>query len=301
MRVLITGVAGFIGPHLAEACIKKDWDVWGIDLADFSYGSITFDFKTPRFTFEKRDARSITREELRGVDYVFHLAFVTNIANSIKNPLDTARDNIDMTACVLEAARQAGVKKFVFPSTASAYGHNPTPWREDMPNYPIEPYSWQKLSCEYALKLWSACYGLPTVTLRLFQVFGENQRWDTVIAVFTRLKKEGKPVTLMETSPGSPYRSGQRDFIYVKEVADAFIRAAESPKTGKGEVINIASGSVVTIEDIAKAMSSDVVFIPKRGFEVERHEADISKAREILDWHPKIAVLPWLKEYIKTL
>lgn len=301
MKALITGAAGFIGPHLAEACLNKGWDVWGVDIADFQHGAIAHDFHNPHFTFQKRDARSITLEELAGVDYVFHLAFVTNISYTIKHPVDTARDNIDMTAYITDLAQKAGVKKFLFPSTASAYGHNPTPWTEDMPLYPIEPYSWQKISCEYGLKTWSACYGLPTAILRLFQVFGENQRWDTVIAVFSKLKKQGKPVTIMETSTDSKYRSGQRDFIYVKEVADAFIRAAESPKTGNGEVFNIASGRVITIEDLARAMGSEVTFIPKRGFEVERHEAANTKAVELLDWHPKVDVLEWVREYVKTL
>ncbi|MDO8558264.1 MAG: NAD-dependent epimerase/dehydratase family protein [bacterium] len=301
MKVLITGMSGFIAPHIAEACLNIGWDVWGIDILNFNYKVIEYDFRNPHFKFEKRDVRSLAAEELKGVDYVFHLAFVTNITYDVQHPLETAKDNIDMTAYMLEMAKQAGIKKLVFPSTASAYGLNPTPWKEDMPLYPIETYSWQKLSGELALKTWSACYGLPTVSLRLFQVFGENQRPDTVIAVFSRLKKEGKPVTLMETSPDSPYRSGQRDFIYVKEVADAFIKAAESPKVGKGEVINIASGKVITIEELAKTFGTQIVYIPKRGFEVERHEADITRARELLGWEPKLEVLPWLKEYVKTL
>lgn len=294
MKVLITGVAGFIGPHIVEACLGRGWEVWGVDTKDYTYS-------TPKFLFEKKDIRDFTEEDLKGVDYVFHLAFVTNIPNSVEHPLDTTRDNIDMTAYVLDISAKAGVKKFVFPSTASLYGNNPTPWKEDMPLDPIEPYSWQKLAGEYACRMWTKRYGLPTVTFRLFQVFGENQRKDTAFAAFFRAKKEGKSITLTETTAQSTFRSGQRDFIYVKEVADAFIRAAESPNTGRGEVFNIGSGKVHTMEEVTEAIGGQVEWIPKRGYEVERHEADISKTEKILDWHPRVDVISWLKEFSKTL
>lgn len=301
MRVLITGVSGFIGPHLAEACLKKGWDIFGVDTRDFNYGAIDCNFKVPQFVFEKRDVRTLAPEDLKDISYVFHLAFDTNIPNSIEHPLETTRDNIDMTAYLLDTATKAGIKKFLFPSTASLYGRNPTPWRESMPPYPIEPYAWQKASCEYALSMWAERYKLPTVTLRLFQVFGENFRYDGVIAIFAKLIKEGRPVTVTETSPGSPHRSGQRDFIYVKEVADAFIQMALSPKTGTGEIFNIGSGKVTTIEEVAAAMNAKFTYIPKRGFEVERHEADISKTKSVIDWNPRVNVLEWLREYVKTL
>src|SRR5205823_5109463 len=121
----------------------------------------------------------------------------------------------------------------------------------EMPADPIEPYSWQKLSCESLCRMWTTRYKLPTVVLRLFQVFGENQRTDTAMAAFFRARQQGKPITLTETTAQSSFRTGQRDFVYVKEVAEAFVRALESPKTGAGEIINIGTGKVVTIEQIA--------------------------------------------------
>jgi len=293
-RVLITGVSGFIGPHVVEACIKKGWQVVGIDIRDRNPKH------SPPCTFWKGDLRTFS---LCGFDYIIHLAFVTNIPNSIKNPIETTRDNIEMTAKVLESATKYNTKKLVFSSTASLYGHNPTPWREDMPSDPdpIEPYSWQKLSCEYLCKMWTKCYGLPTTVLRLFQVFGENQRHDTAMAAFFRAKKEGKPITLTQTTAQSTFRSAQRDFVYVKEVAEAFVRALESEKTGKGETINVGTGKVTTIEQIAKAIGGEVVFIPKRGFEVERHEADVNRAKELLGWSPTVDVLEWLEKFVPTL
>lgn len=294
MKVVITGVSGFIGPHVVEACLKRGWEVVGVDIKPC-------DLKLPNFTFLQKDVRDLSPQELEKVDFIVHLAFVTNIPYSIQNPIETTRDNIEMTARLLDLATKAGIKKVAFPSTASLYGNNPVPWREDMPLDPIEPYGWQKLACEHLLQMWTKRYGLPTVILRLFQVFGENQRHDTVIAAFFRAKKEGKPITLTETSPGSKIRTGQRDFIYVKEVADAFARALESEKTGRGEVFNIGSGKVTTVEDIAKAVGGEIVFIPQRNFEVERHEADFTKANELLDWHPKVDVIEWLNQFVPTL
>lgn len=175
MRVLITGVGGFIGTHIVDACLNQQWEVIGVDI-------VQCNIHHPDFTFLRRDVRELTTAELRAVDYIVHLAFVTNIPNSIQHPVDTTRDNIEMTVRLLDTATKAGVKKLAFPSTASLFGNNPVPWREDMPADPIEPYSWQKLSCEQLLRMWTVRYGLPTVTLRLFQVFGENQRPDTAMA-----------------------------------------------------------------------------------------------------------------------
>ena len=293
-KVLITGVSGFIGSHVVEACLNNNWQVLGVDLLPYKS-----DFQDS-FTFLQKDVRDLDSEYFKGVDYIVHLAFVTNIPNSIQHPIQTTRDNIEMTARLLEMASNTDVKKVVFPSTASLYGNNPTPWHEDMPSDPIEPYSWQKLSCEYLCKMWFKRYGLPTVTLRLFQVFGENQRPDTAMAAFFRAKKENRSITLTETTAQSSFRTGQRDFVYVKEVAEAFCRALESSRTGQGEIINVGTGKVTTMEEIAKAIGGEVVFIPKRGFEVERHQADITKIRKLLGWNPEVEVIGWLNEFVKT-
>jgi UDP-glucose 4-epimerase len=293
-RVLITGVAGFIGPHVVEACLSHGWDVVGVDTR-------LSDIRKRCFTGIQKDVRELDAEALAAIDYIVHLAFVTNIPHSIQHPVETTRDNIEMTAHVLDAATKAGVKKVVFPSTASLFGNNPVPWCEDMPADPIEPYSWQKLSCEYLCHMWTIRYGLPTVILRLFQVFGENQRADTAMAAFFRARQEGRPITLTETMAQSSFRTGRRDFVYVKDVAEAFIRALESGKTGRGEIINVGTGKVTTMEEIANAIGSEVVFIPRRGFEVECHQADISRAEALLDWCPQVEVLDWLRTFVPTL
>lgn len=290
-RVMITGCSGFIGPHLVNECLSRGWEVVGVDIVEYSeIGSSQKDF-----SFRQHDVRKLSVVDLDGIDFVFHLAFVTNIPNSIKNPLETTFDNIGMSMYLMDLCAQAKVKKFLFASTASLYGGNPTPWKEEMPSDPIEPYSWQKLSIEYACKVWSRRYGLPTTSFRFFQVFGEGQRQDTALAAFLKSKKENKPITLTETTAQSTFRTGQRDFIYVKDLAEACVLAAISEKTGKGEVINIGSGEVITMEQVANAIGAEIVFIPKRGYEVERHQADIFKAKDLLGWCPKIGVLDWIK------
>lgn len=293
-RVLITGVGGFIGPHLVEACLDRKWEIVGVDIRPT-------DLRRPGLTCVQQDARDLGPHELAGIDYIVHLAFVTNIPNSIQHPIETTRDNIEMTVRLLDAATKAGVRKVAFPSTASLFGGNPIPWREDMPPDPIEPYSWQKLSCEHLLRMWTTRYGLPTVILRLFQVFGENQRTDTAMAAFFRARQEGRPITLTETTAQSSFRTGQRDFVYVKEVAEAFVRALESDKTGHGEIINVGTGKLTSMEDIANAIGGEVVFIPRRGFEVECHQADITRAEALLNWHPHVDVLEWLRAFVPTL
>ncbi len=295
MNALITGVSGFIAPHIVEACLNKGWNTIGVDIRDCNISN-------PNFQFLKRDVRELTLNDLDNIDYVFHLGFVTNIPNSVEHPLETTRDNIDMTAFFLDLSTKAKVKKFIYPSTASLYGATPPPWEESVSSPdPIEPYSWQKLACEYACKMWYERYGLPTVVFRLFQVFGENQRPDTALAAFMRSKKEGRPITLTKTTAQSSFKSAQRDFIYVKDIARAFILAAESENVGKGETINIGTGEVYTIEKIANVIGGEITWIPRRGYEVERHEADITKAKKLLNWSPEVDIVDWLNEFIPSM
>ena len=204
-------------------------------------------------------------------------------------------DNISMSIALFKACAEAStIKKIVFASTASLYGENPTPWSEEMPAYPIEPYSWQKLSIEYAAKVWSVRYSLPTVSLRFFQIYGENQRPDTALAKFLKSKAEGIPITLTETTAQSTFRTGQRDFIYVKDVASAVCEAADSDEVRRGEILNVGTGEVHTMEEIAEAIGGEIVFIPQRKYEVERHEANMKKTKELLDWEPKTKVIDWI-------
>ena len=208
MKVLITGASGFLAHHIIRICMSRGWYVIGVDKRPLPANHIK------PYYFIQTDVMDLGFRDLMGIDMVIHLAFITNIPNSVRHPRETTYQNIDMTVHLLELCKEAKVKKFVFPSTASLYSKNPTPWTEDMPPHPIEPYSWQKLSCEYLCKMYSEVYGVPTVILRFFQVFGELQREDTALAAFMRAKQEGKPITLTETTAQSSFKSCQPHFFY---------------------------------------------------------------------------------------
>lgn len=288
MKTVVTGSAGFLAQHIIPKFQKEGHTVIGID-------------KRPEFHHSDRfilsSVRDLTYRDLLGVDYVVHLAWRTNIPDCSRHPEESSRDNIDTTVHLLEVAKEAGVKKVFFPSTASLYGNNPTPWKEDMVGSPIEHYSWQKLSCESLAKMYANSLGLNTVVARFFQIFGESQRDDTALAAFLRAKKANVPITLTETTAQSSFRSGQRDFIYAGDVADAVYLLTTDERAGKGEIYNVSRGKVNTMEDIAVAIGGEVKWIPRRPWEVERHEGDISKL-QALGWNPKVDVLEWLKAQV---
>ena len=183
--VIVTGSSGFIGPHIVEKCLDQGWIVKCVDLV-----TPEREINHKNLIFINKDVRDLDLNDLHKVDYIAHMAFVTNIPNSILNPIDTTRNNIEMTAILLKKASEAHIQKFIFPSTASLYGNNQIPWTEDMSADPIEPYSWQKLSCEYLCKMWTKRYNLSTSILRLFQVFGENPRKDSALFAFINAKKK---------------------------------------------------------------------------------------------------------------
>lgn len=293
-KVLITGCSGFLANHIAKACQLKGWLIKGVDKRPIP---LNHNMNSPAragrlgIEFVQADVFDLTYRDLLGIDYVIHLAWRTNIPDCVRHPEESTYQNIDMSLHLLEVAKEAGIKKFLFPSTASLYGHNPTPWKEDMPLSPIEPYSWQKLSIEYACKMYNT-QGLPTAVLRFFQVYGEFQREDTALAKFLKCKVEGKPITLTRTDAQSSFSSGQRDFVYAGDVAEAVVLALE-----KGEgIYNVGTGVVHTMEEIANALNALVNWIPKRDYEVERHEADVTRLKA-LGWSPKENVINWLKKY----
>ena len=295
-KLLVTGAAGFIAPHIIEEAANLGWEVLGIDITEAEDKILSKNVK-----YLKKDARELSDDDIKDFDFVAHMAFVTNIPFSIKNPISTTNDNIDMTVKLLDICTKNNIKKFIFPSTASLYGHNKIPFVEDMAINPIEPYSWQKYSCEKLCKMWNSRYDLKTSVLRLYQIYGENQRKDTALAAFINSKKLGKPITLTETTAQSSFRTGRRDFIYVKDVAKAFIATMLSKKTGNGEVINIGTGITTTMEEIANTIGGEVTFIPRRNFEVEAHQADMKLCYELLDCKPKVKVLEWLSNFVKDV
>ena len=291
-KLLITGCSGFLAHHIIKEAQEGKWFVIGVDKRPIPPNQTKPDH------FIQTDVFDLTFKDLIGVNAVVHLAWRTNIPDCVRHPERSTYQNIDMTVHLLSVCREAGIGKFVFPSTASLYSHNKTPWTEDMKTEPIEPYSWQKQACEELCRMYSSQYEVPTVILRFFQIFGEFQREDTALAAFIKNKKNNKPITLTKTTAQSSFKSGQRDFCYAGDLAKAVMKAVKAKNVGKGEIINICSGKVNTMEEIAKAMKAKIEWIPRRPYEVERHLGDIKKARILLDWQPTIDVIQWIKENI---
>ena len=286
MKVLLTGCSGFLGYHFIKALHKKGYEVIGVDKRPLPKDYPKLD------KFIQCDVKDLHFRDLMGVDFVVHRAWRTNIPDCKRHPEESTENNIGMTVHLLEVCKEAGIKKFIFPSTASQYGNNPTPWKEDMISDPVEPYSWQKLSCEFLCKM----YDVPCSIVRYFQIYGEYQREDTALAAFFRLKKEGKPITLTETMAQSKFKSGQRDFVYAGDVAEATVKVMEDGKNK--EIYNVASGVVHTMEEIADAVGGEVQWIAKREYECERHEANLDKLLG-LGWKPQTEVISWIKNHVK--
>jgi UDP-glucose 4-epimerase len=294
-KALVTGGAGFIGSHLVDALIDKGFDVVVID--NLSLGRK--EYLNPQARFHELDIRDLEKIKplFKDIDYVFHLAAQPRIQPSIINPAESHSNNVVGTLNVLIAARDAKVKKCIYSASSSAYGDQKMlPLREDMLSRPKSPYSLFKLIGEDYCKLFNELYGLPTVSLRYFNVYGPRQSCEgayaTVIGIFLRQAKAGKALTIVGDG------NQTRDFTHVKDVIRANILSIESNKAGKGEIINIGTGEKHSINKIASLISKKRVYIPPRPAEVEETLADNSKARKLLGWEPAIKIKEGI-EYLK--
>lgn len=295
MKIIVTGGAGFIGSHLVDALIERGYEVAVIDnLATGKKENLN-----PRAEFHKL---SICNYEgiaplFKGVKIVFHVAALPRVQLSVEKPAETHNVNVNGTLNVLLAARKAGVKRMVYSASSSAYGdQKKLPLHEDLHPQPMSPYGLQKLIGEYYCRHFAQLYGLETVSLRYFNVYGprmaDKGAYVTVMSVFRRQKKAGRPLTI--TGDG-----GQtRDFTHVHDVVEANLKAAESSKVGQGEVINIGAGNNKTINEIAKFFGEDVVYKPPRDGEPRHTLADITRALRLLGWRPKRRIEDAIKELL---
>src|ERR671913_288741 len=290
-RYLVTGGAGFIGSHLAEELLRRGHTVRVADslitgkrsnldhiaAVDFHEG----DLADPAF------ANSV----VQGCDYVLHQAAIPSVPRSVKDPITSNRANVDATLNVLVAARDAGVKRVVFAGSSSAYGNTPTlPKHEDMPTNPLSPYALQKVVGEQYLQMFTRLYGLETVSIRYFNVFGPRQDptspYSGVISVFA--------TALLENRPAKIYGDGgqTRDFTYVANVVDGVLRACEAP-AASGEVINVATGGRISLNQLFRNVRDlvgarvDPIYADPRPGDVRDSQADIGKARRLLGYEPK--------------
>jgi len=294
-KYLITGIAGFIGSTIARRILKEGHDVRGVDnLATGNAQNIAE--IASRIDFRQTDILDLDamHEACTGVDYVFHEAAIPSVPKSVVDPLGSNRANIDGTVNVLVAARDAKVKRVVYAASSSAYGDTPTlPKREEMPPNPISPYAVAKLASEYYMISFYRCYGLETVCLRYFNIFGPRQDptspYSGVLAKFITTMQRGEQPTIFGDGEQS------RDFTYVDNAVDANWLACHAPaEKVAGRVFNVATGSRVTLTQTFQALKKLMAFPGEAKYGAERtgdikHSlADISPAEKAFGYKPKV-------------
>jgi len=296
MKIIVTGGAGFIGSHIVDALIEKGHDVHIVD--DLSAGKKeNVNEKAILHILDIRD-----REKLipifDGATYVFHEAAIPQVEYSIKHPVETNDINVNGLLNVLEACRVNKVKRVIFASSCAVYGDQDTlPIVESMLPSPISPYALHKYIGERYMKLYSKIYGLETVCLRYFNVYGPRQSVDgsypLVIAKFLDLKNKGEKLMIVGTGENT------RDYIHVWDVARANIFAMESENVGKAEVINIGSGYQTSVRKIAELVGGEVEHVAPR-LEPKSLQANIKKAKDLLNWEPTITLEKGIEELVPT-
>ena len=290
---LVTGAAGFIGSNLVDYLLEQGHQVVCIDNESANNDKFYWNKDTYNVSGDITDYKFM-KNAFTNVDYVFHLAAESRLQPAIENPIGAVEKNCVGTTVMLQCAREAGVKRFVYSSTSSAYGNNPYPNIETQPDDCLNPYSASKAAGEKFCKMYTDLYGLETVVLRYFNVFGDRSptrgQYAPVIGIFQRQKDAGQALTIVGDG------SQRRDFVHVKDVARANHMAATLPVDGHlGEVFNVGSGTCYTIQEIANAVSLNQTYIPERKGEMDTTFADITKIEKVIGWKPEIDVLDWLK------
>ena len=291
---LVTGAAGFIGSNLTDYLIKQGHQVVCVDNESADNEKFHWNDKAWNVNADITDYKTM-KNAFTNVDYVFHLAAESRLQPAIENPIQAVHRNCVGTTVMLQCAREAGVKRFVYSSTSSGYGNNPYPNVETQPDDCLNPYSASKIAGEKFCKMYNDLYGLETVTLRYFNVFGERSptrgQYAPVIGIFQRQKDAGESLTIVGDG------SQRRDFIHVKDVARANYLAATTPLKGhEGEVFNVGSANAYSIQQIADSISDNQTYIPKRSGEMETTFADITKIYSMMGWKPEIDVLEWIED-----
>lgn len=302
MRTLVTGSAGFIGSHLCERLLKDGHSVIGVDNLSSGRAENVKHLTGPNFSQHYFDIENSTYSLdalLDGVDWVFHLAARADIVPSIVNPLEYFRSNVSGTVKVLEASRRAKIKKFVYAASSSCYGiPDEYPTKEGAPIRPEYPYALTKYLGEECVLHWSMVYQIPAISLRLTNVYGPRSRttgtYGAVFGTFLSQIYHGHPPTVV----GDGFQS--RDFTYVTDVVDAFVKAAGTNTLSK--IFNVGSGRPQTINNLVKLLGAEVVeFIPKRPGEPEQTFVNAERIKTELKWQPKVSFEEGVKIMLDAL
>ncbi|MCU7834959.1 MAG: SDR family oxidoreductase [gamma proteobacterium symbiont of Taylorina sp.] len=288
-KVVVTGGAGFIGSHVVDRLLEVEFEIVVLD--NFSTGrpeNLEHQKGNELLSLHQVDIADYDKIEplFSGADWVIHLAALADIVPSIQHPFPYHHSNVDGTICVLEAARKHDIKRFIYAGSSSCYGiPDKYPTSETAEIRPQYPYALAKNIAEQYVMHWGQVYELPVISLRMFNVYGTRSRtsgtYGAVFGVFLAQKLAGKPYTVVGDG------NQTRDFTYVTDVADAFIKSAQSDLTQ--EIINIGSGGTYSINRLVELLGGDVIHVPKRPGEPDCTFADMHKARELLQWQPKVS------------
>lgn len=298
--MIVTGGAGFIGSHIVNALVDRGDEVHVID--NYAGGRHEERWNTGA-TYHELDI-CLTDEAqkiMEGADVVFHTAALPRVPYAIERPVETTEANIVGVVSALTAAARAKVRRFVYSSSGSSYGMQATmPLVETMPGNPVNPYGLQKYVGEMFTGMWPGIYGLETVSLRYFNVYGPGLDptgpYALAVGAFLLAKKEGRPLTIFGDGTVT------RDYTNVRDVMRANLLAAESVKVGTGEVINIGAGRNVTIQYLAELINGGTEGIQYGPPRIEAHDsqADNRKAQELLGWVPEVTLEEGVAELKKV-
>lgn len=301
MKCIVTGGAGFLGSNLVDKLAEEGNDIVIID--NFStgrYENLALHKNSKNVAIIKADIADFEKIKpyFKKVDIVFHLAALADIVPSIVTPIKYYKSNVTGTSCVVEACRLAHVKKLVYAASSSCYGiPDAYPTSETAEIRPQYPYALTKYLGEQIVLHWGKVYKLPVISLRLFNLYGLRSRtsgtYGAVMGIFLAQKLAGKPFTVVGCG------SQKRDFVYVSDVVDAFVKAASSDV--ENEVFNVGSGNPQDINTLVSLLEGKTVHIPKRPGEPDCTWADISKIKEMLAWQPRISFKEGINEILKNI
>jgi nucleoside-diphosphate-sugar epimerase len=312
-RILVTGGAGFIGSHLVDRLLSEDFKVYVIDNLNTGHlENIAHHQDKKEFHFIKGDIRDhqLVKQTISDVDVVFHEAALTSVALSMQDPILTNDVNVSGTLALLKLSLDLGVKRFIYASSAAVYGDTASEKeREDMTPNPTSPYGASKLAAENYIRLFNTLYGLETVSLRYFNVYGPRQPSDVqspysaAIAIFIN--------RLLRNMPPIIYGDGEqtRDFIYIEDVVEANMLALNA-RNAVGEIFNVATGVNVSVNYVANTLKKimnrehiENVYTAARQGDIRHSTAEIGKAKKLLGFHPRIRLeegLAKLVDWFKT-
>lgn len=303
---LVTGGAGFIGSHLVKRLVRDGCQVRVVD--NLATGQLCR-LDPVRAAIELIEAdladEAVARRAVEGIDYVLHQAAVPSVQRSVNDPIGTHRANVTATLNLLESARRAGVRRLIYAASSSAYGDTEAlPKREAMPADPLSPYALQKFAGERYCKIYRELYGLETVSLRYFNVFGPGQdprsEYSAVIPKFVAALLAGRPLTI--------YGDGEqsRDFTYIDNVVEANLLALKAPDAA-GKVCNIGCGERITLNQLVALLEKQlgvqarIHHGPPKPGDVRHSLADISRAKALLGYQPKVTIEEGLRRTVEAM